>query len=221
MESKVAEDWLTPRKRGIFEQIKDKIADSPPPSLRHKCADARYRLKLQSSKLDASASRLAKRDKEMFDKCVKAKMTGQGDRATMYANECAEIRKVTQVVIRSQLALEQVCLRLETIEDLGNILVSMAPVIGVIRETRGSLRGILPEVASELGEVNEMLNDTILEAGVFSAREMDISATEEAQKIIREANTIAEQRMKERFPELPTALPGIPEDLQDITQRRP
>jgi division protein CdvB (Snf7/Vps24/ESCRT-III family) len=139
----------------------------------------------------------------------------------MYANECAEIRKVTQVVIRSQLALEQVCLRLETIEDLGNILVSMAPVVGVIRETRGSLRGILPEVASELGEVNEMLNDTILEAGVFSSKEMDIGATEEAQKIIREANTVAEQRMKERFPELPTALPRIPEDLQDITQQGP
>lgn len=219
MESKVADNWLAFRKRGVFEQIRDRIVSSPRPSMRSRIANARHRLTLQANKLDSNVSRLTERDKKMFDKCVKARMSKDAPRATMYANECAEIRKVTKVVIRSQLALEQVSLRLETVEDLGNILVNMAPVVGVIRETKGSLTGVLPEVASELGYVNQMLSNTVLEAGGLSDRDMSIEATEEAQKIIQEANLVAEQRIREHFPELPAALPTLPDDLQRTAEQ--
>lgn len=219
MQSKVAENWLTSRKRGFIEQIKDKISSSPSPPMRQRIANARHRLTLQGTKLDSNVSRLTQRDRKMFDKCVKARMGKDTSRATMYANECAEIRKVTKIVIRSQLALEQVSLRLETVEDLGNILVSMAPVVGVLRETKGSLTGVLPEVASELGHVNDLLSDTVMSAGGLSTQEINVEATEEAKKIIQEANAIAEQRIKEHFPELPAGLPSIPEDLQKASHQ--
>jgi len=196
--------------------VKEKIGSPTPPSLRQRIADARYRLRLQSAKLGANASRLTGRDKQLFSKCVKAKMAKNTVRATIYANECAEIRKATRILIRSQLALEQVNLRLETVDDLGNVLLNMAPVVGVIQETRGSLTGIMPEIASELGEVNEMLNETVFEAGDIPTGELGFESSEEAQRIVQEANLVAEQKMKQRFPELPTSLPTVPQDLPNI-----
>jgi division protein CdvB (Snf7/Vps24/ESCRT-III family) len=51
----------------------------------------------------------------------------------------------------------------------------------------------------------------VVEVGEATGSGYDIStSSEEAQRIITEANTIAEQRMKERFPELPTAAPAVP-----------
>ncbi|MBL7118920.1 hypothetical protein ISS96_02800 [Candidatus Bathyarchaeota archaeon] len=217
MQRKVTGNWLSYRRRGIFGWIKEKISSPTPPSLRQRIADARYRLRLQSAKLGANVSRLTGREKMMFNKCVKAKMMKDTVRATMYANECAEIRKATRVLIRSQLALEQVSVRLETVDDLGNVLVNMAPVVGVIRETSGSLTGIMPEISSELGEVNKMLNETIFEAGDIPTRELGFEASEEAQRIIQEANLVAEQKMRDRFPELPTSLPVVPQDLPNTT----
>ncbi len=220
MQHKVIENWLSPRRKGIFEQIKDKFLLPPSPSLHRRIADARRRLRLQSAKLEANASRLATRDKKMFGKCVKAKISKDAARSILYANECAEIRKATKILIRSQLSLEQVSLRLETVDDLGNVLVDMAPVVGVIKETRGSLTGIMPEIASELGAIREVLHETILEAGGVHSTEMSTEASEEARRIVQEANLVAEQRMKEHFPELPTVFSSVPRDLPNITQRK-
>jgi division protein CdvB (Snf7/Vps24/ESCRT-III family) len=64
-----------------------------------------------------------------------------------------------------------------------------------------------------------MLSDTVMSAGGLSTREINVEATEEAQKIIQEANVVAEQRIKEHFPELPTGLPIIPEDLQKASHQ--
>jgi len=50
----------------------------------------------------------------------------------MYANEIAEIRKIAKVTLRSELALEQVVLRLETIQEFGDVAAMMGPVAGVV-----------------------------------------------------------------------------------------
>jgi len=52
--------------------------------------------------------------------------------------------------------------------------------------------------------VNETLEGLATEVGETSATTFDLSASnEESQKILTEANFVAEQKMKERFPELP------------------
>jgi division protein CdvB (Snf7/Vps24/ESCRT-III family) len=145
-------------------------------------------------------------DREMFDKCIKAQMQHDNARAAMYANESAELRKMAKITLHSQLALEQVALRLETIREFGDVAAMMAPVASVVRAIHKQIAGVIPEVGFELGEIGEMLNGMVMEAGEATGTGYDFEASnEEAQKILTEAGAIAEQRMKERFPELPTA----------------
>jgi len=137
--------------------------------------------------------------------------------ASLYANECAEIRKMAHITLSSELALERVILRMQTIEEFGDIMAQIAPVIGVVRETRGRIAGVIPEVASELGEVNNMLSDMSIEAGEIQDQNFDLTAsTSEARKVLEESSVIASQQMKERFPELP-----VPESRPTAEARAP
>ena len=150
------------------------------------------------------STRLQQRDKEMFQRCIGAELSKDTAHAALFANECAEIRKMAHLTLSTELALERVTLRLQTIEEFGDVMAQIAPVIGVVRETRGRIAGVIPEVASELGEVNNMLSDMSLETGEVQDQGLDLSiSSSEARKVLEESNAIASQQMKERFPELP------------------
>ncbi len=51
------------------------------------------------TKLLAWKGKLQIREKELFDKCVSAQMEGDSEKATMYANQCAEVRKMIRFVV--------------------------------------------------------------------------------------------------------------------------
>ena len=156
------------------------------------------------------SGRLQQRDKEMFQRCIGAQLSKDSAHAALYANECAEIRKMAHITLSSELALERVVLRLQTIEEFGDIMAQIAPVIGVVRETRGRIAGVIPEVATELGEVNNMLSDMSLETGELQDQDVDFNASSaEAKKVLEESSSIASLQMKERFPELPMPEPRL------------
>jgi division protein CdvB (Snf7/Vps24/ESCRT-III family) len=179
--------------------------------LKEKIAHTVYRLEAQLSKLEQTSSKLQQRDKEMFERCIGARGANDEAHAIIYANECVEIRTMAKIVLCSELALERVILRLQTVEEVGDLLVHMAPIVGIVRETKGKLTGILPEVSLELEDINTMLGKTLLETGEASVKDFSLDATsQEAKKVLDEATAIAEQKMSESFPELPIPLP-VPE----------
>jgi division protein CdvB (Snf7/Vps24/ESCRT-III family) len=143
-------------------------------------------------------------DQDIFTKCVNAQMARDAARAAMYANECAEVRKMAKVTLQCELALEQVSLRLETAEAFGDIAQMMAPVASVVHSIKNQISGVIPEVGFELSEIGEVLNSVVAETGEATGTSYDVEASSaEAQRILSEANVIAEQHMKEKFPDLP------------------
>jgi Conserved protein implicated in secretion len=157
------------------------------------------------SRLDVYISRLQERDRTLFEKVVESQMSKDTARAAMYANEIAEIRKISRQLITTQIALEQVQLRLETITELGDVFNSLIPVLGVIKELRNAMKGVMPEISLELAELEEGLQEVVIEAGDFTGAPANYGASSpEARKILEEASVVAEQRMKEKFPELPS-----------------
>jgi division protein CdvB (Snf7/Vps24/ESCRT-III family) len=187
----------------LFSRVSEKIKGRKP-TLKERVSQAIYRLKVQKTKLENAASRIENHDKSLFEKCIKAQMVKDSARAIMYANECVELRKVAKTTLRCQLALEKVLLRLETIRDFGEVASLMAPVVDVVQAVKNEISGIMPEVAFELNEVGEVLGDVVTEMGEAAGiSEEGLHPSNEAMKIIEEANAVAEQKMKEKFPELP------------------
>ncbi|MCD6114346.1 MAG: hypothetical protein J7J78_03490 [Thermoprotei archaeon] len=203
---KFVKDWDDSPKPSVKERIARII--HPPPPMRYKLAMALYKVKIQVNRLEHLFNKLQERDKMLFEKVVSAQMMKDSARAAIYANEVAEVRKIAKTVLRAQLALEQVALRLETVRELGDVLVTMAPIVEVIKDIKQHLKGIVPEIAFELDEIDSTLHSIVLEAGEFTGTTIDSTIVSgEAKKILEEASIMAEQRMKEKFPELP--LSGI------------
>ncbi|ARM76536.1 cell division protein CdvB1/B2 [Acidianus manzaensis] len=197
--------WNGKQEPSLSEKLKGAFKSKEP--LRYKLIMAQYRLRTTLSRLDVYISRMQERDRTLFERVVEAQMNKDKERATMYANEIAEIRKVSKQLITTQIALEQVELRLETVTELGDVFGNLIPVVGVIKELRESMKGMMPELSLELSEVEEGLQEVVTEAGDFTGGSTEFAASSpDAKKILQEASVIAEQRMKENFPELPSML---------------
>ncbi|HID18472.1 TPA: hypothetical protein EYP27_02915 [Candidatus Bathyarchaeota archaeon] len=185
--------------------------------LKERIAQAIFRFETQLSKLEQTASRLHQRDREMFERCIGAKAQGDIAHAIIYANECAEIRKMAKIVLSSQLALERVALRLKTIEEVGDILTHLGPVLSIVKETKGKLTTVIPEVSHELEEITEFLNGTVAEAGLTPEIDTNFeTSSEEAKRVLEEASAIAEQKLKEIYPDLPIPPEGEAEAMKPL-----
>jgi len=201
--SNIIKNWSREPKDSVLQRLGDKVHREP---LRERIAQASYRLKLLQERLENASRRMQSHDKELFEKCVSAELSKDLPRATMYAAECAEVRKMAKVLLLSQLAIERVMIRLETIEEFGDVVVEMAPIAGVLHTLKGGLAGVVPEVSYELGAISEMMNGMVVEAGEATCSTWNVAASnEESKKILGEAGVIAEQRIKDDFPELPAS----------------
>ncbi len=173
-------------------------------NLKSKVMDVIVRLKTQHDKLGDVVYRLESRGRELFDMAVKALESRDLAKATVYAAEVAEIRKIAKAVRAAQLAIERLAIRLETIDVIGDFASILVPAAHVIKDLKQQISGIVPNVAMELEEINHQINSIMIEAGTFSERELMVSvATEEAKKVLEEAAAVAELEIKEKLPELP------------------
>ena len=198
-------DWERESTEPAVSRVTSHFHHKPP--VKEQISTALYRLRVQQNKLESATGRMQQHDRDIFSKCVNSQMSHDTARAAMYANECAEVRKMAKVTLQCQLALEQVSLRLETIEEFGDVARMMAPVASVVHAIKNQISGVIPEVGFELSEIGEVLNGFVLEAGEATGSagyDMEASGSE-AQRIMSEANAIAEQHMKERFPDLPAS----------------
>ncbi|MCW4038941.1 MAG: Snf7 family protein [Candidatus Bathyarchaeota archaeon] len=201
--------WESSTQPSTFSKITNAMRKPQP--LREKISFTIYKLKVQQGRLEQAYQRMQKHYNGLFRRCTNSVLAKDSARAAIYANECAEIRKMCQTILRGQFAIEQVVLRLETVEEFGDIAVEMNPVANVINSIKGNLQGVVPEVSYRLGEIGTSLNDLVMDSGRVTASSWNvITSGEAADKILEDANAIAEQKMKEKFPTLPTTtLPSL------------
>ena len=171
--------------------------------LKDRVATAVFLLDSTTNKLKALSESLSRKDEKYFENCIEAIVTEDTSRAKMYANECAEIRKLARLLISSQVALEQASLRLNTIGTISDVLTDVTPIVAIVQETGSRLKGIVPSVTGKLQEVDSVLRSSLLSMGTAPG---DARQSSEVQRILDDANIAAEEAVRNKFPEFPTAL---------------
>jgi division protein CdvB (Snf7/Vps24/ESCRT-III family) len=189
-----------------------KEAVRPPGPLKPRLDFAVRRIELQIQRLDTASERFTERDKSIFVRIVESYSKHDMPRASVFANELAEIRKMEKMIMHARLALEQIVLRLKTVSELGDVVSTLAPAVGVLRTVRTGMASVFPEAERELGQIGNLLSGIIIDAGQSTGLTINFeNANEDAQKILTEAASVAEQRIKEKFPDLPAGMPAMPE----------
>lgn len=198
--------WEKNQSQGFATKVRDSVKNPGP--LKPRLDLAVRQIQVQVAKLDATSTKLRERDQQIFNKVVASIQKHDTQHASVFANELAEIRKMNKMVTQAKLALEQIVLRLNTITELGDIVVTLTPAMSVIRSVKQGLVGVLPEAESEIGEISGLLSSILVDAGSVGGYSLNFeAANEDAERILAEASAVAETRMKERFPELPAGLP--------------
>ncbi|MCW3977990.1 MAG: Snf7 family protein [Candidatus Bathyarchaeota archaeon] len=211
MSEKFAKQWGgkeqdTPLTTRIRETVR------PAGPLKPRIDFAVRRIDMQIQRLDKASDRFTERDKSIFTRIVQAYSKHDMTRANVFANELAEIRKMEKMIMHARLALEQIVLRLRTVSELGDVVSTLAPAVGVLRTVKSGMASIFPEAEKELGQIGTLLSGIIVDAGHSTGLTLNFEAVnEDAQKILNEAASVAEQKIKDKFPELPAGLPTVSE----------
>jgi len=203
-------------KTPITTRVKEAVR--PPGSLKPRLDYAIKSIQMQIQRLDRATDRFSERDKSIFARIVDAYSKHDMTRANIFANELAEIRKMEKMIIHARLALEQIVLRLSTVSELGDVVSTVAPAVGVLRSVKNGMAAVFPEAEREFGTIGNLLSGIIMDAGHSTGLNIDFQeASEDAQKIMNEASIVAEQKVKEKFPQLPAGVPTFGEAAQTET----
>jgi len=159
---------------------------------------------------------LKERDKVLFRTCIHALKNNNKDRATVCANEIAELRKLIKFLYYVELAIERVILRLETIRELSDIVIDLKPALRMLQRVSKQLFEVLPDVSSELSRINDVVSETLYSTRI-TADESLIPVnriTQGGEEILKEVSSFLEQKITEKLPEPPAATLETPEPEQ-------
>ncbi len=178
-----------------------------------------YTLRAQQNKLEQASFRLRERDKILFETCMAALKKNNKERASVCANELAEVRKLLKFLYNVQLAIERVVLRLETIRELSEIVVDLKPALKLLQNVSQELFQVLPDVSAELNSVQTTISETLYATKVTSDPDSTIQVghkTEGGEQILKEVSNFLEQKVAETLPE-----PPISEPKAEVKQKAP
>ncbi len=197
------------------------LTNSNPPPIREIATKSIYTLKVQQNKLEQASFRLRERDRILFENCMSALKKNNKDRASMCANEIAEVRKLIQFLGNVQLAIERVILRLDTIKELSDIVVDLKPALKLLSNVSTDLFQVLPDVSSELDNVHSTIQETLHATKLQQDAETLVPVgkkTESGEEILKEVSGFIEQKLAKDLPEPPINTAPVKEKKMPVKE---
>jgi division protein CdvB (Snf7/Vps24/ESCRT-III family) len=196
--------WGSGRQPTIGDKIKSMFKNDHEP-LDKKAIIALYRVKGSISRINAYIEKLKDKDREYFQEVVDSQISRDERRAKIYAKEVAAVRKVMKQLYQVQYMLQQVALKLETFLIFHNATGEIKPVLAIMNQAVGILRESAPadlwiEIMSAARELEATMDTSVVDVSVGT----DVALDTEAKKVYEEAKIVAEQKLKERYAELPS-----------------
>ena len=201
--------WVKPQGEGVGHKLLEGIKPQAP--LKPRIEEAQKKLQMQIARLDGIAARMQEKDKIIFKRVVLAMQSHDSSHARVLSGELSQIRKMNKMVTSAKLALEQIQLRLNTITELGDVVVTLSPAMSVIKGLQSGLSGMMPEADQSFGQISELLGNIMTDSGQIPNSEIAgfSGISEDTAQIMEEASAVVEMSMKNKFPDLPTATANV------------
>ena len=211
----ISNSWNKTDGESISQKVIGKVKPDEP--LKNKIDFAQKKLQFQISKLQGINDKLGKKHDAIFEKIVNAQRNNKNSYAQAYAGELAQVRKMKNMVSGAKLSMEQVKLRLDTVSELGDVVVTLSPCMSIIKGLAPSLNGIMPEANASMQDLSSILGDVMSGSSVSMGESMNVGSETNADTlaILEEAHNVIAGQTKQ-------SIPDIPNDLkQQIVDKRP
>jgi len=202
----ISNSWNKAAGESISQKVMGKVRPDEP--LRNKIDFAQKKLQFQISKLESINEKLQKKHDAIFEKIVNAQRNNKPSYAQAYAGELTQVRKMKNMVSGAKLSMEQVKLRLDTVSELGDVVVTLSPCMSIIKGLSPSLSGIMPEANASMQDLSQILGDVMSGSSVNMVDTMDVSAGTNADTmaILEEAHNVIAGQTKSSIPDVPDSL---------------
>lgn len=211
----ISNSWNKTEGESISQRVMGKVRPDIP--LKSRIEEAQRKLQFQISKLEVINEKLQKKHDGIFEKVVNAQKTHNNAYAQAYANELVQVRKMKNMVNGAKLSMEQIQLRLNTVSELGDVVVTLSPCMSIIKGLSPSLSGIMPEATSSMQDLSQILGDVMSGSSMEGNDLMNLGNTNnnaDTLAILEEAHSIIAGQTKSSIPDIPDTL------KQGTSQRR-
>jgi len=194
--------WNKETKKDATELIRETLRTQKP--LKPTMESAKNRLGIQTQKLDALLEKLKAKDRTLFNQIVTHLQNHDVQQSKMLSNELSQVRRTIKTISQLKMSLEQVHMRLESTIDIGDALTALKPAVGTLSKVKTGLTGLMPNVDTELGEINDIFSDIMVNANSTSDIGFALNPSGgDENNILAEAGIVAEQRVTDNFPDAP------------------
>ena len=194
--------WNKEAKKDPTERIRESLRTQKP--LKPTMETAKNRLGIQTQRLDTLLEKLKSKDRTLFDQIVTHLQNHDSQQSKMLSNELSQVRRTIKTISQLKMSLEQVHMRLESTIDIGDALTALKPAVGTLSKVKTGLTGLMPNVDTELGEINDVFSDIMVNANSTSDIGFALNPSGgEMNNILAEASIVAEQRVTDNFPDVP------------------
>ncbi|HJR85919.1 MAG TPA: hypothetical protein VJ772_11205 [Nitrososphaeraceae archaeon] len=194
--------WNKEVKKDTSERIRESLRSQKP--LKPTMETAKNRLGIQTQKLDSLLEKLKSKDRTLFNQIVSHLQNHDSQQSKMLSNELSQVRRTIKTISQLKMSLEQVHMRLESTIDIGDALTALKPAVGTLSKVKTGLTGLMPNVDSELGEINDVFSDIMVNANSTSDIGFALNPSGgDINNILAEASIVAEQRVTDNFPDVP------------------
>ena len=202
----ISNSWNKTDGVSISQKVIDRVKPDEP--LKNKIDFAQKKLQFQISKLDGINQKLGKKHDVIFEKIVNAQRNNKNSYAQAYAGELAQVRKMKNMVSGAKLSMEQVKLRLDTVSELGDVVVTLSPCMSIIKGLAPSLNGIMPEANASMQDLSSILGDVMSGSSMGVTNDMNVSQETNADTlaILEEAHSVIAGQTKSSIPDIPANL---------------
>lgn len=161
------------------------------------------------TRLEEIRRRLKERDDELLTNAVKALNYDDRERASIYAAEIVEVRKLVKIVNIALLAIERLLERLRTMDIVNDMKMPMSLALGILNEIRQMFATTMPELASAVDTIVSNVNTLVSSTQTPESSVNIVTKTREVEEIIKEAEIRAEENMKTSLQSLPVQLKSM------------
>lgn len=202
----LSNSWTNTAEESISQKIMGKVKPDEP--LKNKIDFAQKKLQFQISKLEGINEKLQKKHDTIFEKIVTAQRNNKNGYAQAYAGELAQVRKMKNMVSGAKLSMEQIKLRLDTVSELGDVVVTLSPCMSIIKGLSPSLSGIMPEANASMQDLSQIFGDVMSGSSVGLEDSFNVGTETNADTlaILEEAHSVIAGQTKSTIPDVPDSL---------------
>ena len=192
------------QKEGIRDKLREAAQSQTP--LKPRIEEAQRKLQIQIAKLEGMSSKMEQKDKMIFSRIVKAMQNHDSHYGKLLSGELSQIRKMIKMIDSAKAAFEQIQLRLNTMTELGDVVVTLSPAMNAIKSIEGGLSSMIPQADQSFGQISDLLGNIMTDSSQTTTTGLDSSSIkldEEAIDILQEATSLVEENTRDKLPDLP------------------